>query len=185
MNTLSVAPFVPELALPQIFHELIVLLVGSAESETTVSFVTTTQGIAASRVSSLSSAQSSPIESADTGSPISKIRDLISPEDYPAIEAVAKVNAERMALTLSDRVGVLPSRIAPSVEGGVAVVYTKVVKKLFRNIVQELFVESYNDGDLVVSYSENLHLEWVSETNANSEDVLKRIEGLSFAQASQ
>lgn len=93
------------------------------------------------------------------------------PDDYPEINQFALIKANRLCDDIELQNRIKPSRIAASVEGGVAIVYSKNSGFLKRNH-KEIFIEVYNDMDVIISYTENYKLKKMTEVTIDNESVV-------------
>ena len=98
------------------------------------------------------------------------LADLSVPSDYPEITEDARVYANSLCQQISLKHSVEPSRVEASVEGGIAIVYTKKNAFLKKNY-REVFIEVYNDADIAVSYSENYKVKKVEEVSFDTEKI--------------
>ena len=82
--------------------------------------------------------------------------------DYPSVSEKAKLFANLICKIIFDFNKLTPSRIANSVEGGIAIVYSQK-KGVFTKQYKELFIECYNDNTAVISFTENYKLKKIDE----------------------
>lgn len=93
------------------------------------------------------------------------------PIDYPEISSLAMIKANRLCDDIELQNKVRPTRVAASIEGGVAIVYSKnsgFVKKTHK----EIFIEVYNDSDVIISYTENYKLKKMTEVTLDNESIV-------------
>ena len=109
-----------------------------------------------------------PIEYTTTRNYISSIS---VPEGYPEITPMALVKANRLCDDIELQSNVSPTRTAASVEGGVAIVYSKN-SGIFRKKHKEVFIEVYNDNDVIISFTENYKLKRMSEVTIDNDSIV-------------
>jgi len=110
---------------------------------------------------------------------INRIYSMQAPlEDYPTIEEKARDSSCLIFESIYSKFSLIPERIEPSIEGGMALVYHNS-PKFFNK--KELFIEVYNDGSFLMmlhkKYKNIIKLEEVQL--ANQETIYKYIEMLS------
>ena len=102
-------------------------------------------------------------------------RDYISsiniPEGYPEINPIALVKANRLCDDIELQSNVSPTRTTASIEGGVAIVYSKN-SGIFKKKHKEVFIEVYNDNDVIISFTENYKLKRISEVTTDNESIV-------------
>lgn len=96
---------------------------------------------------------------------------IIVPEGYPKISDMALIKANRICDDIELQANLSPTRTSASVEGGVAIVYSKN-SGIFRKIHKEIFIEVYNDNDVIISFTENYRLKRMSEVTADNESIV-------------
>ncbi|MGE8711585.1 hypothetical protein [Leptospira interrogans] len=99
--------------------------------------------------------------------------DRISVPDYsyPEIKNNVKEKSKLLIQKISETFRIIPFRVAPSIEGGIAIVYKKKIKKLFFNKKIEIFIEIYNHGNIVMALIENSNLIKVDEIDLNDDPI--------------
>lgn len=114
------------------------------------------------------------------GKALEDIRNFIINEDYPSIDSNTKMITSSLVNMIVGKYDYEYSRIAPSIEGGIAIVYSnrKLKGILRKKIYQEVFIEVYNDYSIVGVYSENYKTKDVVEANDidESENIIKMLE---------
>lgn len=96
---------------------------------------------------------------------------IVVPEGYPEITSVALVKANRLCDNIELQSNVRPTRTAASVEGGVAIVYSKN-SGIFKKKHKEVFIEVYNDNDVIISFTENYKLKRMQEVTADNDSIV-------------
>lgn len=91
--------------------------------------------------------------------------------DYPEISDFAKCFANQICKDVFDYKNLNPSRTANSVEGGIAIVYSRK-KGFFKKDYKELFIECYNDNTAVISLSENYKLKKINEVSIEDTQIV-------------
>lgn len=96
---------------------------------------------------------------------------IIVPEGYPEINPVALVKANHLCDDIELQSNIRPTRTAASVEGGVAIVYSKN-SGIFKKKHKEIFIEVYNDNDVIISFTENYKLKRMSEVTTDNDSIV-------------
>lgn len=121
------------------------------------------------------------IESSNANSKaIHDINNFIDRKDYPSINHEIKNITASLVNMIVGKYNLEYSRIAPSVEGGIAVVYSsgRMGGVFRRRSYKEVFIEVYNNYSMIGIYSENYNCKEIVEANdvAESENIIKLLE---------
>lgn len=92
--------------------------------------------------------------------------------DYPKHTDLASSIANDICKSLYDKKNIKPSRIANSIEGGIAVVYGKKYGFLKRKY-KEIFIEVYNNGEVNILYSEDYKLKKIDAINFSNKELFQ------------
>lgn len=92
------------------------------------------------------------------------------PEEYPAVEEIAKAYANTICSSIYKDSKIEPNRIEASVEGGIAIVYN-TKKGFLKKMNKEVFIEVYNDSEIAISYSENYKAKLVEEVSLDCKKI--------------
>ncbi len=91
--------------------------------------------------------------------------------DYPKYTDLASATANDICKALYDKKNLKPSRIANSIEGGIAVVYGRRYGFLKRKY-REIFIEVYNNGEANILYSEDYKLKKIDEVDFGNKEIV-------------
>ena len=91
--------------------------------------------------------------------------------DYPIVSDKAKCFANELCKVIYDSKRINPSRTANSIEGGVAVVYSRR-NGFLRKKYQEVFIECYNDNTAAITFMKNYNLQKVNEVSLENTKIV-------------
>lgn len=103
---------------------------------------------------------------------INQISEMTAPYDYPLIEQYVRDTCKSIFSYILRYFSVIPVRVSPSVEGGIAMVYRMNQKGIIKKKYKELFIEVYNDNSYVISILRNLNLVRIDEANVYDESII-------------
>jgi len=98
-----------------------------------------------------------------------KIDSIEIPIDYPPIDPLAIEKVKKIYSFIAHDYYYLPIRIAPFIEGGIAIVYRTNIKKLLKKIIKEIFIEVYNDGSFIISLLNNFDIMKIKEVEQHDD----------------
>ncbi len=99
------------------------------------------------------------------------LQNMESHIDYPEISVVAKSFANQICKDVFDLKNIKPTRTANSVEGGVAIIYSRK-EGVLRKKYKEVFIECYNDNTAIVSLTENYKLKKINEVPIENPEII-------------
>ncbi|TGK20113.1 hypothetical protein EHO61_06315 [Leptospira fluminis] len=118
---------------------------------------------------SLSKTEQTQITTSAIGNIFLYLKKLAAPIGYPEISDSVKDNSIRIINKIKEDFHIIPLRVAPSIEGGIAIVYKKIRKKLFSNKEIEVFIEVYNHGNIVIALIKNSNLIELDELDLDND----------------
>lgn len=102
------------------------------------------------------------------------IENLVAPIDYPYIEGKTKQKVKLLHNYIYLNFHFIPVRIAPSVEGGVAMVYRTQKNRFLKKDFFEVFIEIYNDDTYVISFLKNSDILMIDEVSGYDEEIIHK-----------